>query len=73
MDLNNTPGDLPDKLYKLLMVNCVADPTYAIIKRKLVRTMWEFAAREQDMIFNTYGAVALALWCPADAIEGTSP
>ncbi len=55
------------------MVNCVADPTYAIIKRKLVRTMWEFAAREQDMIFNTYGAVALALWCPADAIEGTSP
>lgn len=67
-----------DELYDLRidpheMVNRAADPAYGEIKRKLVRKMWEFAAREQDMIFNPYGTVALAPWGPADALEGTSP
>jgi arylsulfatase A-like enzyme len=58
-DLENDPSE---------MVNVAAKPEYQEVKRALVRKMWQFAAQEQDMIFNAYGTVALAPWGPADSL-----
>jgi arylsulfatase A-like enzyme len=58
-DLENDPAE---------MVNVADRPEYQEIKQALVRKMWHFAAREQDMIFNAYGTVALAPWGPADSL-----
>lgn len=60
-----------DELYDLRqdpheMVNRAEQPGYATVKRELVRKMWEFAAREQDIIFNPYGTVGLAPWGPGE-------
>ena len=62
-----------DELYDLQrdpheMVNLADDPKYAEVKRELVRRMWRFGAREDDIIFNPYATVALAPWGPADAL-----
>lgn len=62
-----------DELYDLEqdpleMVNVADRPEYQGVKQALVRRMWQFAAREQDMIFNAYGTVALAPWGPADSL-----
>src|SRR5690606_24952180 len=62
-----------DELYDLEkdpheMVNVVERPEYQAVKHALVRKMWQFAAREKDIIFNQYGTVALAPWGPADAL-----
>ncbi len=51
------------------MVNLADDPAYDEVKHDLVRRMWKFAAKEDDMIFNPYGTVALAPWGPADALQ----
>jgi arylsulfatase A-like enzyme len=63
-----------DELYDLRtdpheMVNVADDPAYEDVKHDLVRRMWVFAAKEEDMIFNQYGTVALAPWGPADALQ----
>ena len=62
-----------DELYDLVadpheMVNVAEDPAYNEIKHELVQRMWHFAAKEEDIIFNPYGTVALAPWGPADAL-----
>jgi arylsulfatase A-like enzyme len=58
-DLKNDPHE---------MVNLSEQTEYQEVKRDLVRRMWRFAAREEDIIFNPYGTVALAPWGPADAL-----
>jgi arylsulfatase A-like enzyme len=63
-DLRNDPHEL---------VNHTDEPAYQAIKQELVRKMWQFAAQENDMIFNPYGTVALAPWGPADALAGGAP
>ncbi len=63
-DLRNDPHE---------MVNLADRPEYQEIQHDLVRRMWRFAAREQDMIFNPYGTVALAPWGPADALQAPQP
>lgn len=65
-----------DELYDLRadpheMVNRADDPAYAGIKKELVSKMWRFAARENDIIFNPYGTVALAPWGPAEGLRGS--
>jgi hypothetical protein len=50
------------------MVNVSDRPDYQQVKRELVRRMWRFAGKEDDIIFNPYGTVALAPWGPADAL-----
>ena len=62
-----------DELYDLRvdpdeMVNVADDPAYEAVKHDLVRRMWAFAAKEEDIIFNPYGTVALAPWGPADTL-----
>jgi len=57
-DLRNDPHE---------MINLSDHPDYQEAKHDLVRRMWRFAARENDIIFNPYGTVALAPWGPADA------
>lgn len=62
-----------DELYDLRtdpheMVNLAENPTYQEIKQQLVRKMWQFAAQEEDIIFNPYGTVGLAPWGPADGL-----
>ena len=62
-----------DELYDLRrdpheMVNVAEQEEYQTVKHELVRKMWRFAAKEQDMIFNPYGTVALAPWGPADGL-----
>lgn len=62
-----------DELYDLEkdpheLVNVADRPEYQAVKHALVRKMWQFAAREKDIIFNQYGTVALAPWGPADAL-----
>ncbi len=62
-----------DELYDLEkdpaeLVNVAEQPAYQAIKQALVRKMWQFAAQEQDIIFNPYGTVALAPWGPADGL-----
>lgn len=62
-----------DELYDLEkdpqeMVNLADHPDYQTVKQTLVRKMWQFAAQEQDIIFNPYGTVALAPWGPADSL-----
>ena len=62
-----------DELYDLRadpyeLMNLAERSDYAAIKQDLVRRMWRFAAREEDIIFNPYGTVALAPWGPADAL-----
>jgi arylsulfatase A-like enzyme len=57
-DLRNDPHE---------MVNVSERAEYEETKRDLVRRMWRFAGREEDIIFNPYGTVALAPWGPADA------
>jgi arylsulfatase A-like enzyme len=57
-DLRNDPHE---------MINLNDHPDYQESKHDLVRRMWRFAARENDIIFNPYGTVALAPWGPADA------
>ena len=52
-----------DELYDLRtdpheMVNVADDPAYDEVKHDLVRRMWAFAAKEDDIIFNPYGTVA---------------
>ncbi len=64
-----------DELYDLRsdpheMTNVAEDPDYQAIKRELVHKLWQFAAQEEDIIFNPYGTVALAPWGPADALAG---
>lgn len=66
-----------DELYDLRedpheMVNLSDRPECQSIKRDLVRRMWRFAAREDDIIFNPYATVALAPWGPADALASDS-
>lgn len=63
-----------DELYDLQadpheLVNQADNPAYEAIKHDLVRQMWQFAAREEDTIFNAYGTVALAPWGPADGLR----
>lgn len=63
-----------DELYDLRadpheMVNRADDPEYVEIKKELVAKMWRFAAREDDIIFNPYGTVALAPWGPAEGLR----
>jgi choline-sulfatase len=65
-----------DELYDLRtdpyeMVNRADDPEYDGIKKDLVSKMWRFAAREDDIIFNPYGTVALAPWGPAEGLRGS--
>ena len=55
----------PDEL-----INVADDPAYQTAKQQLVRKMWQFAAQENDIIFNPYGTVGLAPWGPADALAG---
>ncbi|MCB0160442.1 MAG: DUF4976 domain-containing protein, partial [Caldilineaceae bacterium] len=62
-----------DELYDLRtdpleMRNVADDPAYAAVKHDLVRQMWQFAAVQEDIIFNPYGTVGLAPWGPADAL-----
>jgi arylsulfatase A-like enzyme len=62
-----------DELYDLRsdpheMVNLSDHPDYLEVKREMVRRMWRFAGREEDIIFNPYPTVALAPWGPADAL-----
>jgi len=61
-----------DELYDLRhdpheMINLADHPDYQEVKRELVRRMWRFADREQDIIFNSYVTVALAPWGPGEA------
>jgi arylsulfatase A-like enzyme len=58
--------DLREDPYELR--NLSERPELAPVKRELVRRMWRFAGREDDMIFNPYPTVALAPWGPADAL-----
>lgn len=58
-DLQNDPHE---------MVNIADHPDYQDAKHELVRKMWQFAAQEEDIIFNPYGTVALAPWGPADGL-----
>jgi arylsulfatase A-like enzyme len=63
-----------DELYDLRrdpheLVNLAERPDYQDIKHALVRMMWRFAGRENDIIFNPYATVALAPWGPADALR----
>ena len=63
-----------DELYDLRtdpyeLVNVADRPEYQEIKRELVRKMWSFNGREDDIIFNPYGTVALAPWGPAEAFR----
>jgi arylsulfatase A-like enzyme len=62
-----------DELYDLRrdpheLHNLADQPEYQAIKHELVQKMWRCAAREDDIIFNPYGTVALAPWGPADAL-----
>lgn len=59
-DLRNDPHE---------MVNLSEHPDYQDVKRDLVRRMWRFAGREDDIIFNPYATVAFAPWGPADALR----
>jgi len=58
-DLQNDPHE---------MINLAEQPNYQDAKHELVRKMWQFAAQEEDIIFNPYGTVALAPWGPADGL-----
>jgi arylsulfatase A-like enzyme len=63
-----------DELYDLRadpheMVNLSERPELQGVKRDLVRRMWRFAGREDDIIFNPYATVAFAPWGPADAFR----
>lgn len=67
-----------DELYDLErdpheLTNVSDDSDYDAVKHGLVRRMWRFAARENDIIFNQYATVALAPWGPADALNGGAP
>lgn len=62
-----------DELYDLRrdpweLVKLAGRADDAEIKRMLVRKMWRFAARTEDIIVNPYPTVALAPWGPADAL-----
>jgi arylsulfatase A-like enzyme len=63
-----------DELYDLRrdpfeLENLAGDRAWDATKRELARKMWQFAAdQHDDMLFNSYGTVALAPWGPADAI-----
>lgn len=52
------------------MINRSDDPAYRDAKHALVRKMWRFAGRENDIVFNPYATVAFAPWGPADAFGG---
>jgi arylsulfatase A-like enzyme len=63
-----------DELYDLRndpyeMRNLNDHPDYQEVKRDLVRRMWRFAGKEDDIIFNPYPTTALAPWGPADALK----
>ena len=53
----------PDELH-----NVAEQSEYNAVKHELVRKMWQFAAQEEDIIFNPYGTVGLAPWGPADGL-----
>jgi len=62
-----------DELYDLRtdpdeMNNVAERSDYQAIKQALVRKLWQFAAQEEDIIFNPYGTVALAPWGPATGL-----
>lgn len=62
-----------DELYDLRtdpdeMSNVAERSEYQVIKHELVRKLWQFAAQEEDIIFNPYGTVGLAPWGPADGL-----
>jgi len=48
--------------------NLTDDPSMESVKRDLVRRMWRFNARENDIMKNMYPTVALVPWGPADAL-----
>lgn len=63
-----------DELYDLRtdpheLVNLAERPDYQEARRALVRQMWRFAARTDDIIFNPYPTTALAPWGPAEAFR----
>lgn len=68
-----------DELYDLRtdpeeLHNVAEQSEYEAVKHELVRQMWQFAAQEEDIIFNPYGTVGLAPWGPADGLaDGASP
>lgn len=64
-----------DELYDLRtdpleMTNLADHPDYQSIKYDLVCQMWQFAADEEDIIFNPYGTVGLAPWGPTVMQKG---
>lgn len=63
-DLQNDPHE---------MTNVAERPEFQEIKRDLVRRMWRFASKEDDIIFNPYSTVALAPWGPAEAWRDEAP
>lgn len=52
----------------LEMTNRIEDPAYEEDRRDLIHALWEFAAQEEDHIFNPYGTVALLPYGPALAL-----
>lgn len=50
------------------MTNLVDDPAYESIRRDMIQALWNFAAREDDHIFNPYGTVALMPYGPSLAL-----
>lgn len=50
------------------MTNRIDDPAYEATRQRLIRNLWEFAAQEDDHIFNPYGTVALMPYGPAIAL-----
>lgn len=63
-----------DELYDLRndpfeMKNVADNPIYEEAKRDLVRRMWRFARKTDDIIANRYFTVTLAPWGPADALK----
>lgn len=50
------------------MTNLIDDPAYEAERRALICALWDFAAQEDDMIFNPYGTVALMPYGPAAAL-----
>ncbi len=67
------PGDF-DELYDLRsdpheMKNVSDDPEYRDVKFDLVKRMWQFAAREDDIIGNKYYTAAVAPWGPTVGLK----
>ncbi len=64
-----------DELYDLAkdpheMKNVAEDPAYAEVKKDMVKRMWAFSCKENDIWGNQYFTVALAPWGPNVALAG---